>query len=388
MKNIVVLGSTGSVGRQTLEVVAAHPEEFKILALGCHFEIDVLRAQIALFQPQFVAVAQVAAGRKLARQLQGKKVKVFWGPDALAKIATLPAAAIVVVAVAGSVGILPTLAAIKAKKDIALATKEVMVVAGDLVNSEVARNHVRLIPVDSEHSAIFQCLHGGQRAEVNKIYLTCSGGAFRGKKKKDLLTVGPADALRHPNWKMGPKITIDCATLMNKGLELIEAQKLFGLAVDQIEIVIHPQSIVHSMVEFRDGSIIAQLGPTDMRFPIRYALSYPQRLKNHFQFLAPSELGQLNFSTPDWQTFECLGLALQAAKTGGTLPVILNAADEVAVGLFLKKKIKFLEIPQIVAKTMRRHKVISQPDLNQILAADKWARQEAGRGLPAGRQVF
>ncbi len=381
MKNIVILGSTGSVGRQTLEVVAAHPEEFKVLALGCHFEIDALRAQIALFHPQFVAVAQATAGQKLARQLRGKKVKIFWGDDALVKIATLPEAAMVVVAVAGSVGILPTLAAIRAKKDIALATKEVMVVAGDLVNGEVAKNKVRLIPVDSEHSAIFQCLRGGRQTEVNKIYLTCSGGAFRGRKKKDLEGVGPADALRHPNWKMGPKITVDCATLMNKGLELIEAQKLFGLAVDQIEIVIHPQSIVHSMVEFRDGSIIAQLGPTDMRFPIRYALSYPQRLKNHFEFLNLYTLKHLNFLEPDRETFTCLGLALQAAKTGGTLPVVLNAADEIAVALFLKKKIKFLEIPQMVKKTMLQHTVVAQPNLAQIFAADKWARQEAGRGF-------
>jgi len=381
MKNIVILGSTGSVGRQTLEVVAAHPEEFKVLALGCHFEIDALRAQIALFHPQFVAVAQATAGQKLARQLRGKKVKIFWGDDALVKIATLPEAAMVVVAVAGSVGILPTLAAIRAKKDIALATKEVMVVAGDLVNGEVAKNKVRLIPVDSEHSAIFQCLRGGRQTEVNKIYLTCSGGAFRGRKKKDLEGVGPADALRHPNWQMGPKITVDCATLMNKGLELIEAQKLFGLAVDQIEIVIHPQSIVHSMVEFRDGSIIAQLGPTDMRFPIRYALSYPQRLKNHFEFLNLYTLKHLNFLEPDRETFTCLGLALQAAKTGGTLPVVLNAADEIAVALFLKKKIKFLEIPQMVKKTMLQHTVVAQPNLAQIFAADKWARQEAGRGF-------
>lgn len=381
MKNIVVLGSTGSVGCQTLEVVSAHPEEFKVMGLACYSDIELLAKQIEQFRPPWAAVVNQNRGKKLAKRLQRKKIKVFWGEDSLIKMATLPEAKTVVVSVAGAAGILPTIEAIRQKKEIALATKEVMVAAGDLINEEVKKNGVRLIPVDSEHSAIYQCLHNGARREINKIYLTCSGGAFRGKRKKELAQVTPQQALHHPNWRMGAKITVDCATLMNKGLELIEAQKLFGLTVDQVQVVIHPQSIIHSMVEFVDGNIIAQLGPADMRFPIRYALAYPRRLKNHFQFLNPLALGQLTFQPPDWETFECLSLALQAAKRGGTLPAVLNAADEEAVKLFLERKIKFLEIPVLIRKLLKSHRIIEKPSLADIFQADSWARRKVRGGM-------
>ena len=376
MKNIVVLGSTGSVGKQTLEVVEAHPEEFKVVGLSCNSNIDLLRQQADKYKPDWLAVSDEKKGRQLSVKLANKKIKVFFGEDSLSRIAVHPKAEMVVVAVMGAAGIKPTLMAIRARKDIALATKEVMVAAGDLVNEEVKKNKINLIPVDSEHSAIFQCLHYDDRKEVGKIYLTCSGGAFRGKKRCDLENVKPKDALRHPNWKMGAKITIDCATLMNKGLEMIEAQKLFGLAINQVEIVLHPQSVIHSMVEFVDGNIIAQLGPADMRFPIRYALAFPKRLKNHFTFLNPFTTPQMNFSSPDWETFECLSLAKKAAEIGGTMPAVLNAADEIAVGLFLQNKIKFLEIPRLVKKIMENHRVINQPTLEEVFQADDWARKQ------------
>jgi 1-deoxy-D-xylulose-5-phosphate reductoisomerase len=377
MKNIVILGSTGSVGRQTLEVVEAHPEEFKIVGLGCNSDIDLLIQQAEKFNPEWLGVVDEEKGHELKLKIKNSKLNIFYGLDSLSQIAQHPNAQMVVVAVMGAAGIAPTLAAIKAKKDIALATKEVMVAAGDLINDEVKKYKVNLIPVDSEHNAIFQCLHRGKHEEVGKIYLTCSGGAFRGMKKSQLANVKPEDALKHPNWKMGAKITIDCATLMNKGLEMIEAQKLFNLNIDQVKVILHPQSIIHSMVEYVDGNIIAQLGPADMRFPIRYALAYPKRLKNHFHFLDPFSVGQISFSQPDWDTFECLTLAYKAAEIGGTMPVVLNAADEVAVNLFLKNKIKFLEIPKIVKAVMNQHKATKKPVLEEIFRVDQWAREKA-----------
>jgi 1-deoxy-D-xylulose-5-phosphate reductoisomerase len=381
VKLLTVRGSTGSVGRQTLEVVSAHPKEFRIVGLACRSETGILEQQIEKYKPSYVGVVDEQKGKELARKLELKKIKVYWGEDALVKIACIDKAEVVVMAVVGAAGILPTIAAIRSGKTIALATKEVMVCAGDLINKEAEKKGVAILPVDSEHSAIFQCLHAGLRNDLNKIYLTCSGGAFRGMTKKELVDATPEQALRHPNWKMGKKITVDCATLMNKGLEVIEAQKLFNVSVDQIEVLIHPQSIVHSMVEFADGTIMAQLGPKDMRFPIRYALSYPKRLKNHFEFLNPVAVGDLNFSFPDYETFECLSLAINAAKAGGTMPVVLNAADEVAVKLFLEKRIKFLEIAQIIKRVTAKHRGVESPNLSQILEADTWARKEAGNGF-------
>lgn len=380
MKNVAVLGSTGSVGRQTLEVIAAHPEEFKVTALGCRSDVALLEEQIATFSPKYAAVVDTEKGQYLKNRL-GSRVKIFYGPDSLSKIATFPEVEIVVVAVVGAAGILPVIHAIRAGKDIAIATKEVMVAAGDLVNSEVRKRKVKLIPVDSEHSAIFQCLHTGDKKEVGKVILTCSGGAFRGKKRNDLKNVTIKDALKHPNWKMGTKITVDCATLMNKGLEAIEAQKLFDLDPSQIQIVVHPQSIIHSMVEFIDGNIISQMGPRDMRFPIRYALSYPKRLKNHFHFLDLLSIDKLTFEEPDLDTFECLSLALKAERAGGTTPTALNAANEEAVFAFLDQKIKFLEISEVVRSVLEAHQRKEVDSLETVLEEDRKAREKAKKKI-------
>lgn len=377
MKRISLFGSTGSIGRQTLSVIRAYPLEFKIVGLACRENWQLLLRQIKEFQPAVVAVFDQRAASQLQAKLKNKKIIVYLGPDSLEKMASFSQADMVVMAVSGAIGIKATLTAVKAKKNIALATKEVMVSAGDLVNKAVKTNKVQLIPVDSEHSAIFQCLKAGKHKEIRRIYLTCSGGPFRGQKLQDLQNVTLKQALKHPNWSMGAKITIDSATLMNKGLEVIEAMKLFHLSLAQVKVLIHPQSIIHSMVEFVDGSIIAQLGPPDMRLAVRYALAYPQRLNNNLAFLDFAKFSQLNFTQPDSQTFRCLVLAFQAAKIGGTMTAVLNGANELVVQAFLEGKIKFLAIAKCVEAVMRSHKVIKSPSLSQILKADQWARMTA-----------
>lgn len=358
MKRIAVLGSTGSVGSQTLDVIRSHSDKFKVAGLACYHQSETIKKQIKEFKPEVVSITERD------------------GEKAILRVATWPSAEMVVVAVVGLAGLLPTLAAIEAGKEIALATKEVMVAAGELVNEQAQKYGVKIIPIDSEHSAIFQCLQGGQEKEVEKIYLTCSGGPFRGKKPKDLKNVTVRKALAHPNWKMGAKITVDSATLMNKGLEVIEAMKLFNLTLSQIKVIVHPQSIIHSMVEFIDGNILAQLGPKDMRFAIRYALSYPKRLVNHFPLLDLTKCNQLTFEEPDSKTFRCLELALQAAKIGGTMPLVLNAANEIAVEAFLQEKIEFLAIPEIVKKVMKKHQREKVESLRQLLEINSWAREE------------
>lgn len=362
-KKIAVLGSTGSVGSQTLDVIRHHPDQFRVVGLASYHYSPLIKKQIQEFKPQIVSIAEKD------------------GPEAILKVATHASVDLVVISIAGLAGLLPTLAAIQAGKDIALATKEVMVSAGDLVKKEIKKHGVNLIPVDSEHSAIFQCLQGEDKKKLKKIYLTCSGGSFRGKTKKDLVGVTVQQALNHPTWKMGGKITIDSATLMNKGLEVIEAIQLFNLKPQQVEILIHPQSLIHSMVEFIDSNVIAQIGPHDMRLPIQYALGYPKRLTNGFSHLNFFQINQLTFEKPDRQTFPCLALAENAAQTGGTLPCVLNAANEVAVEAFLKGKIEFLKIPQIVAKVTKKHSAEKVKNLKQLLTIDLWARQKAQESI-------
>lgn len=338
-----------------MDVVRNYPKELKVVGLSTFKNRELLQKQAAEFKVKHLGI----------------------GEGDLVKLATLPEAEIVVVSVVGAAGLAPTLAAIRAGKNIALATKEVMVLAGDLVMEEVKKHKVRLIPIDSEHSAIFQSLRVGDHGEIEKIILTCSGGPFKEKKRRDLSRVTVDEALGHPTWKMGPKITIDSATLMNKGFEAIEAHWLFDVSLEKIEVVIHPQSILHSGVVFQDGSMIAQMSPPDMRLPIQYSLFYPRRLQNNLPRLSFEKISQLTFFLPDSKTFPCLSFAYEAVKSGGTMPAVLNAADEVAVDLFLDHKIKFLDIPDLIRKTMDRHRLIKKPDLGDIFAADRWARKAA-----------
>lgn len=370
MKKILILGSTGSIGRQTLEVVRQNKKHFQVAGLVCRSNINLLKEQIKEFQPSYVGVYD----KKI--NLRENRVKISYGEEEILKLIKLIDCDIVVVAISGAAGLRPAFAAIKSNKNVALATKEVMVLAGELINKELKkRPKIKLFPIDSEHSAIWQSLRAGNKEEVEKIILTCSGGPFRGKKVKDLETVNFKQALNHPNWKMGNKITIDSATLMNKGLELIEAKWLFDIPVEKLEIVVHPQSILHSAVLFQDGSVIGQFSLPDMRIPIQYALSYPKRLKNNLPRISLTELEGLTFEKPDLKTFACLKLAYDAIKIGGTMPTVLNAADEVAVELFSKEKIKFLDIPKIIYQSMRKHKSVKNPSLSEILLVDKLTRK-------------
>ncbi|PIV11186.1 1-deoxy-D-xylulose-5-phosphate reductoisomerase [Candidatus Roizmanbacteria bacterium CG_4_10_14_0_2_um_filter_36_35] len=370
MKKILILGSTGSIGKQTLEVVRQNKKHFQVVGLVCRNNIDLLKEQIKEFKPSYAGIYDEKIN------LREKNIKIFYGEEEILRLIKLINCDIVVIAISGAAGLQPAFAAIKSNKNVALATKEVMVLAGGLIKEELKkRPKVKLFPIDSEHSAIWQSLRAGNKGEVEKIILTCSGGPFRGKKIKDLETVNFKQALNHPNWKMGNKITIDSATLMNKGLELIEAKWLFDIPIEKIEIIVHPQSILHSAVLFQDGSIIGQFGLPDMRIPIQYALSYPKRLKNNLPRISLTEFKSLTFEKPDLKTFTCLKLAYDAIKISGTMPTVLNAADEVAVELFLKEKIKFLDIPKIIFQAMNKHKTIKNPDLSEILLVDKLTRK-------------
>ncbi|PJC80914.1 1-deoxy-D-xylulose-5-phosphate reductoisomerase [Candidatus Roizmanbacteria bacterium CG_4_8_14_3_um_filter_36_12] len=370
MKKILILGSTGSIGKQTLEVVRQNKKHFQVVGLVCRNNIDLLKEQIKEFKPSYAGIYDEKIN------LREKNIKIFYGEEEILRLIKLINCDIVVIAISGAAGLQPAFAAIKSNKNVALATKEVMVLAGGLIKEELKkRPKVKLFSIDSEHSAIWQSLRAGNKGEVEKIILTCSGGPFRGKKIKDLETVNFKQALNHPNWKMGNKITIDSATLMNKGLELIEAKWLFDIPIEKIEIIVHPQSILHSAVLFQDGSIIGQFGLPDMRIPIQYALSYPKRLKNNLPRISLTEFKSLTFEKPDLKTFTCLKLAYDAIKISGTMPTVLNAADEVAVELFLKEKIKFLDIPKIIFQAMNKHKTIKNPDLSEILLVDKLTRK-------------
>ncbi|MGZ4162404.1 MAG: 1-deoxy-D-xylulose-5-phosphate reductoisomerase [Tumebacillaceae bacterium] len=375
-RRIALLGSTGSIGTMTLEVVAAHPEEFQIVALAAGRNVELLMEQIAAFHPQLVSV-ETEAGAAQVRDRFGSQVEVLVGMEGLVACATHPDADLVGAAVVGAAGLLPTLEALKAGKDIALANKEALITAGHLVTALAKEKGCQILPVDSEHSAIFQCLHRERAVDVERIIVTASGGSFRDKTREEMAVATVEGALKHPNWAMGAKITIDSATLMNKGLEVMEAHWLFDMPYDRIDVVVHPESIVHSLVEFVDGSVLAQLGASDMRVPIQYALGYPNRLPGAYKRLNLVEVASLHFSAPDLQRFPCLQLCYEAGRAGGSLPTVLNAANEMANGLFRQEKIGFLDIERINATVMDRHVVVGHPSLEQVLHADAWARQEA-----------
>jgi 1-deoxy-D-xylulose-5-phosphate reductoisomerase len=375
MKSLSLLGSTGSIGKNVLNVVRSFPDRFRIVGLSAGSNIKELAAQVLEFQPECVSVAEESTAARLAEMLPtAYQGKIFWGDAGNEKVATVPSAEMVISAVVGAVGLIPTLAAIAAGKDIGLANKETLVMAGRLVMRAVREHKVALLPIDSEHSAIFQALEAGRRDDVGMIILTASGGPFRTLDKEHLTHVTPDQALAHPNWDMGRKISIDSATMMNKGLEVIEACWLFDVPAEKIRVVVHPESIVHSLVEYIDGSVVAQLGIPDMRIPIAYALSYPERIKLNLSRLSLSDCGNLSFEKPDYDRFPALGLAFKVMKEGGVKPAVLNAANEVAVAAFLDQEIGFADITKIVASTLDRFAAGDDLDLEAVLAADAQAR--------------
>ena len=376
MKNISILGSTGSIGTQALEVIAANSDRYNVTALAAYQNERLLVEQIEYFKPEMAVLIDKAAADRLIKRYQGK-TRILAGEEGLLEAAVCPQADTVLTALVGFAGLKPTVAAIKAKKNIALANKETLVAAGELVMALAKQYAVAILPVDSEHSAIFQCLNGENRQQIQRIIVTASGGPFRGRTAAEMRQVTVADCLKHPNWSMGKKITIDSATLANKGLEVIEAKWLFGVDYDRIDVCVHPQSIVHSLVEFIDGSVMAQLGMPDMRLPIQYALSYPERLSADFSRLDLTKLSALTFTEPDTLNFPALQLAYCAGKKGGTMPCVFNAANEIAVYAFLQGKIRFLDIAQVIRYTMEKHTLQTAPDLEQIQTADAWARQTA-----------
>lgn len=378
MKKITILGSTGSIGVSTLDVVKNNPSAFDVCALACGRNATLLSEQIRIFKPKLVSMFDEAAAESLKRALGGSSdVEILYGPDGYKEVASFKEASIVVSAMVGAAGLLPTLAAIEAGKNIALANKETLVMAGEVVCERASQKGVRVLPVDSEHSAIFQCLEGHNPKDVKRIILTASGGPFRKLSLEEMEKATPEMALKHPTWRMGDKITIDSASMMNKGFEMIEAKWLFGVSMDRISVYIHPQSIVHSMVEYLDGSMIAQLGRPDMRIPIAYALSYPERLPCRDRGLDLLEAGALEFFEPDYDKYPNLRLAYEAARKGGTQPAVLNGANEVVVRAFLDKKIGFNEMPVVIEKALVRHATLFEPSLADILDADCWAKEEA-----------
>lgn len=376
-KKLVILGATGSIGTQTLEVIDAHPGRFEIYALTAHSNAELLARQALKFRPEVVVIGDESRYAGLSKALEGSGVRVMAGAGSLIEVVQHEAVDMVLTALVGAAGLEPTIAAIRAGKDIALANKETLVIAGALVMELAKQNGVQILPVDSEHSAIFQCLCGENRQALEKIYLTASGGPFFGWERTALGDVPVSKALKHPNWSMGAKITIDSASLMNKGLEVIEAKWLFGLETGQIEVVVHPQSIIHSMVQFDDGSIIAQMGLPDMKLPIQYALTFPERQANAFKRLNFMDYPALTFAAPDRQTFRNLELAYQASEQSGNMPCILNAANEVAVEAYLQEKIGFLEMSDVIEETMGRVEFIKDLTLENCLATDRESRDIA-----------
>jgi 1-deoxy-D-xylulose-5-phosphate reductoisomerase len=378
MKQLTVLGATGSIGCNTIDIVEMFPDRFAVRALAAGRNVQRLAGQIRRFRPDMAVVIDQDAAQALKDHLKGTAaVDIRWGAEAYCEAAALDGVDMVVTAVVGAAGLLPTLAAIDAGKDIALANKETLVMAGELVMARAAQHGVKILPVDSEHSAIFQCLSGQRRQDVEKILLTASGGPFRQRPADSFADITPADALRHPNWKMGPKITIDSATMINKGLEVIEAKWLFDLSPEQIEVLVHPQSVVHSMVAYRDGSVLAQLGIPDMRGAIGYALAFPERLPLGLACPDFAQIGALTFQRPDLDRFPCLALALAACRRQATCPAVLNAANEVAVAAFLHGKLSFPGIARIIDTTLKKHTPVDTPTLSDILEADRWARAAA-----------
>jgi len=376
VKRIAVLGSTGSIGTQTLDVVAHDPEQYVVEGLAAGSNMALLMKQIVRFSPKKVSVSTKELAEEV-RSAVGSSVKVVYGEEGLLEIAAETDAELVVTALVGSQGLRPTLAAIEAGKSIGLANKETLVTAGHLVSEAARKRKVPLLPIDSEHSAIFQCLNGERLEEVSKLILTASGGSFRDRSREELEGVTVEEALRHPNWSMGAKITIDSATMVNKGLEVIEAHWLFGLPYDQIEVLLHPESIIHSMVEFQDNSVMAQLGNPDMRVPIQYALTYPRRKLTPTEPLKLAEIGRLHFRPMDYDRYPCLRMAFECGRAGGTATTVFNAANEVAVARFLRGEITFLDIEKVIALTLEKHQVAGSPSLEQIDEADAWARAGA-----------
>ncbi|MBW1704311.1 MAG: 1-deoxy-D-xylulose-5-phosphate reductoisomerase [Deltaproteobacteria bacterium] len=378
MKKIALLGSTGSIGVNTLKVIRANPEKYRAVALAAGKNIELLLHQIGDFRPMAVAVLDEALALELKKRSgKGRKFEISFGSKGLVHIATLNEVDTVISAITGAAGLLPTYEAIKAGKQIALANKETMVMAGPLVLSVAEKHDVSILPIDSEHSAILQSLMGHHKEDIKRVILTASGGPFKDLSLEEMGKVTPAQALNHPNWNMGPKITIDSATMMNKGLEAIEARWLFDLDMEQISILIHPQSVIHSMVEYRDGSVVAQLGTPDMKIPISYALSYPRHFETGVSSLRLDEIGKLTFEKPDIKKFKCLDLALRAAEKGGSMPAVLNGANEIGVASFLEGKIGFSDIPDLIEKVMGAHQPHPIDRIETVMEADKWARDTA-----------
>lgn len=377
MKNIAILGSTGSIGTQTLQVIAANPDRFRVSVLTANNNVDLLVEQALKFQPDSVVIANEGKYPLLREALQQEDIKVYAGADAIAQVVALPGMDLVVTAMVGYSGLLPTIEAIKSGKNIALANKETLVVAGELINKLVEEHKVAILPVDSEHSAIFQCLMGERQSRVEKLILTASGGPFRGKDRRFLESVTPADALKHPNWHMGAKVTIDSASMMNKGFEVIEAKWLFGVKPEQIEVVVHPQSVVHSMVQYSDGCVKAQLGVPDMRLPIQYALTFPERIAADFGRLDFRAAHSLTFEEPDRKTFRNLDLAYEAMIKGGNMPCILNAANEIAVNAFLQERLSFTGMSDLIEEVMAKVDFIARPTLEDFIATDRESRKVA-----------
>jgi 1-deoxy-D-xylulose-5-phosphate reductoisomerase len=386
MKRLAVLGSTGSIGVNTLDIAGRFDNEFKVMALSAGTNIRLLKGQIERFNPKVVCVLNEALANTLKGEISPQKTKVLFGVEGLIQIASLPEIDLVVSALVGAAGLIPTISAIKAKKSIALANKESLVMAGKIIIEEAHENGVTILPVDSEHSAIFQALVGRSKDEVNRIILTASGGPFLNLPYEKMKEVTAKEALHHPTWDMGRKVSIDSASLMNKGLEVIEARWLFGVSTEQIAVQIHPQSVVHSMVEYIDGSIAAQMGITDMRIPISYALSYPKRLRLDLPPLDLYHMDGLTFLPPDIERFPCLRLAYRSMEMGETMPAVLNAANEVAVNSFLEEIIKFTDIPEVVEKVMENHQVKPLTTLDDALRADQWAREKTKELIEEKRQ--
>jgi len=382
MKNLSILGSTGSIGCHTLEIVHMHPEKFTVIALAAGRNVELLAKQVEIFHPEIAVVLNEAFAMDLEKHLsRNRDVEILYGDKGYTRVAALEEVDVVVSAMVGAAGLIPTLAAIDAGKDVALANKETLVMAGEIVMKRAASNQVKILPVDSEHSAIFQCITGHKIKDIDKLFLTASGGPFLHKPKDEFLFITPEDALNHPIWSMGKKTTIDSATLMNKGLEVIEATHLFGIPQERIEVLIHPQSIVHSMVSFNDGSILAQLSIPDMKVAIAYAISHPDRLPIWQPLPDFVDIGSLTFENPDRDKFPCLSLAYEACQKGKTFPAVLNAANEIAVNAFLNKHITFDKISEVIGTIMDQHIPFPKPDLSDILHADEWARERAHHNI-------
>jgi 1-deoxy-D-xylulose-5-phosphate reductoisomerase len=378
MKNVVVLGSTGSIGRNALSVLSDFTDRFSVFGLSSNVNIGLLRKQIKRFKPKKVVITDEESFRSFKEETE---IEILLGLEGLKELCSDPEVDLVINALVGSVGLLPSFEAVESKKNLAIANKETLVMAGDLLIQKAKEKNVKILPIDSEHSAILQCLLTGKKNEVKRLILTASGGPFLKRKKEDLKNVKVKEALSHPTWEMGKKITVDSATLMNKGLEVIEAHWLFDMPVDRIRVLIHPQSIVHSMVEFVDGSLIAQMSIPDMRIPIQYALFYPERLPANNRPLDLTQIKSLTFEEPDQEKFPCLEICYQALQMGGTAPAVLNAANEMAVKAFLEEKLSFVEIHEIVKQTLNHHQVAENPGLDDILNADKWAKEETIRQI-------